>query len=136
MPRRYRCSFRRNSGYGRSRYGYDRFELAATSADRSHRQRICNTRWLLRRRNDSERERNASRDPHRADPAGRSLRKAAADDEYIAHDIIKGYCDILPNLEFKADCYDAIEALDYLQKEEVDLIFLDLNMPKLKGFDF
>ena len=58
------------------------------------------------------------------------------DDEPIAHDIIKGYCDMLPNLEFKADCYDAIEALNYLQKHEVDLIFLDLNMPKLKGFEF
>ena len=58
------------------------------------------------------------------------------DDEHIAHDIIKGYCDMLPNLEFKADCYDAIEALDYLSKHPVDLIFLDLNMPKLKGFDF
>ncbi|MFY0630925.1 MAG: response regulator transcription factor [Flavobacteriaceae bacterium] len=58
------------------------------------------------------------------------------DDEHIAHDIIKGYCDMLPNLEFKADCYDAIEAIDYLNKHEVDLIFLDLNMPKLKGFEF
>lgn len=58
------------------------------------------------------------------------------DDEHIAHDIIKGYCDMLPNLEFMADCYDAIEALDYLNKQTVDLIFLDLNMPKLKGFEF
>jgi DNA-binding LytR/AlgR family response regulator len=58
------------------------------------------------------------------------------DDEHIAHDIIKGYCDMLPNLEFMADCYDAIEALDYLNKQPVDLIFLDLNMPKLKGFEF
>lgn len=58
------------------------------------------------------------------------------DDEHIAHDIIKGYCDMLPNLEFKADCYDAIEAIDYLSKHEIDLIFLDLNMPKLKGFEF
>lgn len=58
------------------------------------------------------------------------------DDEHIAHDIIKGYCDMLPNLEFKADCYDAIEAIDYLSKYDVDLIFLDLNMPKLKGFEF
>lgn len=58
------------------------------------------------------------------------------DDEHIAHDIIKGYCDMLPNMEFTADCYDAIEALDYLNKNHVDLIFLDLNMPKLKGFDF
>lgn len=58
------------------------------------------------------------------------------DDEHIAHDIIKGYCKMLPNLEFIADCYDAIEAIDYLNKHDVDLIFLDLNMPKLKGFDF
>lgn len=58
------------------------------------------------------------------------------DDEHIAHDIIKGYCDMLPNLEFKADCYDAIEAIDYLSTHEIDLIFLDLNMPKLKGFEF
>ncbi len=58
------------------------------------------------------------------------------DDEHIAHDIIKGYCDMLPNLEFKANCYDAIEALDYLSKNHIDLIFLDLNMPKLKGFEF
>jgi len=58
------------------------------------------------------------------------------DDEHIAHDIIRRYCDMLPNLEFMADCYDAIEALDYLNKQPVDLIFLDLNMPKLKGFEF
>jgi len=58
------------------------------------------------------------------------------DDEHIAHDIIKGYCDILSNMQLKKHCYDAFEALDYLRENQVDLIFLDLNMPKLKGFDF
>ena len=58
------------------------------------------------------------------------------DDEYIAHDIIKGYCDLLPNLKLMKNCYDALEAFEYLQEHEVDLIFLDLNMPKLRGFDF
>ncbi|MCF8272702.1 MAG: LytTR family DNA-binding domain-containing protein [Flavobacteriaceae bacterium] len=58
------------------------------------------------------------------------------DDEPIAHDIIKGYCDLLPNMKLAEQCYDAIEALDYLRSNKVDLIFLDLNMPKLKGFDF
>jgi DNA-binding LytR/AlgR family response regulator len=58
------------------------------------------------------------------------------DDESIAHDIIKGYCDLLPNLVLQKNCYDALEALQYLNEHEVDLIFLDLNMPKLKGFDF
>jgi len=58
------------------------------------------------------------------------------DDEKIAHDIIKGYGDLLPNLELKNNSYDAIEALQFLSNNEIDLIFLDLNMPKLKGFDF
>lgn len=58
------------------------------------------------------------------------------DDEPIAHDIIKGYCDMLPNMQLMKHCYDALEALDYLRNASVDIIFLDLNMPKLKGFDF
>lgn len=58
------------------------------------------------------------------------------DDEYIAHDIIKGYCDMLPNLVLQKNCYDAIEALECLNKRTADLIFLDLKMPKLKGFEF
>lgn len=58
------------------------------------------------------------------------------DDEHIAHDIIKGYCDTLPYLTFVQHCYDAIDAMECLRNNEVDLIFLDLNMPKLKGFEF
>ncbi len=58
------------------------------------------------------------------------------DDEHIAHGIIKRYCDLLPNLQLMKNCYDALEALEYLNTHTVDLIFLDLNMPKLKGFDF
>ena len=58
------------------------------------------------------------------------------DDEHIAHKIIEGYCDLLPNMELKKNCYDGLEAFEYLNNNDVDLIFLDLNMPKLKGFDF
>lgn len=58
------------------------------------------------------------------------------DDEHIAHDIIKGYCDLLPGMQLMKNCYDALEAFEYLNKNEVDLIFLDLNMPVLKGFEF
>lgn len=58
------------------------------------------------------------------------------DDEHIAHDIIKGYCDALPNLTFVQHCYDAIEAIECLTQHKIDVIFLDLNMPKLKGFEF
>jgi len=64
------------------------------------------------------------------------IRYLIIDDEHIAHDIIKGYCDMLPNMQLMEHCYDALEALDYLNSNSVDLIFLDINMPKLKGFDF
>lgn len=58
------------------------------------------------------------------------------DDEYMAHEIIKGYCDLLPQMQLMKKCYDALEAMEYLNENEIDLIFLDLNMPKLKGFEF
>lgn len=58
------------------------------------------------------------------------------DDEYLAHEVIQGYCDFLPSLELMKNCYDALEAVQYLSENEVELIFLDLNMPKLKGFEF
>lgn len=58
------------------------------------------------------------------------------DDEHMAHDIVKGYCDMLPHMQLMKHCYDALDALDYLRENTVDLMFLDLNMPKLKGFDF
>lgn len=58
------------------------------------------------------------------------------DDEPIAHRIIERYCNDLPHLEKAGDCYDALEAMQFLSAERVDLMFLDINMPKLKGFDF
>jgi DNA-binding LytR/AlgR family response regulator len=64
------------------------------------------------------------------------IRYLIIDDEPIAHDIIKGYCDLVPNMQLIKNCYDALEAFEFLNTNEVDLIFLDLNMPVLKGFDF
>ena len=46
------------------------------------------------------------------------------------------YCEMLPHMKLQKNCYSALEALEYLNSHSVDLIFLDLNMPKLKGFDF
>lgn len=58
------------------------------------------------------------------------------DDEHIAHEVIKDYAYRLPNMTLQQSCFDAFEAIEYLSEHEADLIFLDLNMPKLKGFDF
>ncbi len=64
------------------------------------------------------------------------IRYLIIDDEHMAHEIIKGYCDLLSTMQLMKSCYDALEAFEYLNKNEVDLIFLDLNMPVLKGFEF
>ncbi len=64
------------------------------------------------------------------------IRYLIVDDEHIAHGIIKGYCDLLPNMQLSKNCYDALEAIEFLNDNKVDLIFLDLNMPKIKGFEF
>ena len=58
------------------------------------------------------------------------------DDEIAAHNNIKDYADQLPNLKLVQNCYNAFEAISFLNSNQVDLIFLDINMPKLSGFDF
>lgn len=58
------------------------------------------------------------------------------EDEPLASEILKDYIGQIPFLNLVLICEDAIYALDVLQKHKIDLIFLDLNLPKLKGFDF
>ncbi|MBD8526884.1 LytR/AlgR family response regulator transcription factor [Pseudomarimonas arenosa] len=62
-------------------------------------------------------------------------RYLVVDDEPIAHRIIDDYCQALPHLSLAHHAYDAMQAMAYLAEHSVELIFLDLNMPKLKGFD-
>lgn len=57
------------------------------------------------------------------------------DDEPIAHRIIEGYCENLSYLQKIGNCYDAFEAIAFINNHAVDLIFLDINMPKLSGFE-
>ncbi|MEM1327545.1 MAG: LytTR family DNA-binding domain-containing protein [Bacteroidota bacterium] len=58
------------------------------------------------------------------------------DDEPIAHRIIEGYCAELPHLEKVGNAYNAFEAASIVSKQAVDLIFLDINMPKMTGFEW
>jgi len=58
------------------------------------------------------------------------------DDETASHDVIKDYANNLSFLSFQQSCYNAFEAIEYLNQNTVDLIFLDINMPKLSGLDF
>ncbi|WP_034044941.1 LytR/AlgR family response regulator transcription factor [Wocania ichthyoenteri] len=58
------------------------------------------------------------------------------DDEPLAHDIIQEFCSLLPHLQLEKSCYNAMEALQFLNENTIDFMFLDINMPKLKGLDF
>jgi len=64
------------------------------------------------------------------------LRCLAIDDEPMALDIITDYIKKTPFLELTGVYRNSIKALDYLQQNKVDLIFLDINMPDLTGIQF
>lgn len=57
------------------------------------------------------------------------------DDEPLAQSVIESYLNNVPNVELKGKFDNAIEALNFLQGNEVDLMFLDINMPELTGID-
>ncbi|RCR66703.1 LytR/AlgR family response regulator transcription factor [Larkinella punicea] len=58
------------------------------------------------------------------------------DDEPIAREIIQTYCGHFPNLKVVASCANALEAKAELQKQAIDILFLDINMPVLNGISF
>ncbi len=64
------------------------------------------------------------------------MKAIAIDDEPIALEIIKSHASKVPFLELQAVFTDAFKALAYLQKENIDLIFLDIKMPDISGIDF
>ena len=58
------------------------------------------------------------------------------DDEPDAIDVLKFHLSNIPFMKLKAIFRDPLDALEYLQKHTVDLLFLDINMPKLSGISF
>jgi DNA-binding LytR/AlgR family response regulator len=58
------------------------------------------------------------------------------DDEPLAQRVIQRYAENIPFLEIVQKCNSALEAIDVLHNREVDLLFLDINMPRLNGMDF
>jgi DNA-binding LytR/AlgR family response regulator len=58
------------------------------------------------------------------------------EDEPLPAEVLSDYVRQVPFLELKTVCNDALFAIEFLQNEKVDLIFLDIHLPKLKGFEF
>ena len=55
------------------------------------------------------------------------------DDEEMAVKVIENHISHIDGLEISGVCYNAMDAFAFLQREEVDLLFLDIQMPKMSG---
>ncbi|HFA51514.1 MAG TPA: response regulator transcription factor [Bacteroidetes bacterium] len=58
------------------------------------------------------------------------------DDEPLALDVLETYVEKIPDLNLVARCNNAFEANEALKEHDIDLMFLDIQMPQLTGIDF
>lgn len=58
------------------------------------------------------------------------------DDEPLARDVLESYVRKIEVLNLVASCKSALEAFNWMQKQSIDLLFLDIQMPNLTGIDF
>lgn len=66
----------------------------------------------------------------------RKIKALIVDDEPLAQRVIERYAQDVPSLEIVAKCANAIEAQEALNNNDIDLMFLDINMPKMTGISF
>jgi DNA-binding LytR/AlgR family response regulator len=64
------------------------------------------------------------------------IRCLIVDDEPLALDLLEDNIRMVPILQLVKRCRNAFEALEVLQKEAIDLIFLDIQMPGITGIQF
>ncbi|MEO7176282.1 MAG: LytTR family DNA-binding domain-containing protein [Saprospiraceae bacterium] len=64
------------------------------------------------------------------------IRTLIVDDEPLALDILESYIEKMPDLHLVGRCENAFEANQFLKKETIDLMFLDIQMPQLTGVEF
>lgn len=63
------------------------------------------------------------------------MKAIALDDEPIALDVVRSLVSKVPFVDLQACFTDAFEALEFLQRTPVDLLFLDINMPDISGLE-
>ncbi len=63
------------------------------------------------------------------------IKTLIVDDEPLALEILENYISKIPDLELVSQCSNAIEANNVLQKENIDLMFLDIQMPQMTGIE-
>ncbi|MHA7128675.1 LytR/AlgR family response regulator transcription factor [Algoriphagus namhaensis] len=63
------------------------------------------------------------------------IKAIAIDDEMMALEVIKSHASKVPFLDLVSVFSDAIDGLEFVKNEEIDLVFLDINMPDISGID-
>ena len=58
------------------------------------------------------------------------------DDEPLAIKLIRTHLSKLDSFEVAGECRNALKAIEFLKKEKIDLMFLDINMPEITGLEF
>jgi DNA-binding LytR/AlgR family response regulator len=58
------------------------------------------------------------------------------EDEYLASEVLKDYIRQMPGLKLIGVCEDVFTANEELHRSKVDLIFLDINLPRINGMEF
>jgi two-component system, LytTR family, response regulator len=64
-----------------------------------------------------------------------NIRTILVEDEHPARELLKKYLSEIPGIEIIGECQNGFEAVKMIGKEKPDLIFLDIQMPKLNGFE-
>lgn len=64
------------------------------------------------------------------------IRCMIIEDQPPAQRVLKKYIDDIGNMELKATFADALQAMDFLKTQPIELIFLDVHLPKISGIDF
>jgi two-component system LytT family response regulator len=122
-----------------ARFNYDIPEsldrVVRKCLEKDRERRYQSARELLVDLKNLERDASGTRTTVAAVPAHRNLTAMIVDDEELARALLREYIGSSPDIEILAECANGFEAVKAIAEKKPDLVFLDVQMPKLNGFE-
>jgi len=122
-----------------ARFNYDIPEsldrVVRKCLEKDRERRYQSARELLVDLKNLERDASGTRATVAAAPAHRNLTAMIVDDEELARALLREYIGSSPDIEILAECANGFEAVKAIAEKKPDLVFLDVQMPKLNGFE-